>query len=250
MSFQQTLEHLRSLKLHAMAQALDDQRSNVAAQELSFDERIALVVDRQVHDREKRRIHRLERSSNLKSSACPEEIDYHTPRGLDRQLMLTLLTCDWIQKSLSVILTGPTGTGKTWLGNAVGRQAIRKGFSVRCERLKRLLENIEVAYLDGSFRKLRAEIAKIDLLIIDDWGLASFSSRGRQELLEIIEDREERGSLLVTSQLPVEKWHDYINDVTYADATLDRFVHKSYRLELYGESMRKQYAPSLTPKEA
>jgi DNA replication protein DnaC len=205
-----------------------------------------MLVDAEVQDRENRRLTRLLRAAKLKVNACPEDIDYAAHRGLDREVINNLLTCDWIEKSLNTIITGPTGVGKTWLACALGQQAARKGHSVLYKRLSRLLEELDIAYGDGTLVKLRAKLAKVQLLILDDWALATLTARGRHELLELIDDRIRTGSILITSQLPIEKWHEYIGEPTVADAILDRVVHRSHRIELRGESLRKSHSPLTT----
>lgn len=249
MLIQQTLEALRQLRLDGMAQAVETQRTNAAVQSLSFEERLGLIVEAELQLRENRRLGRLLRTARLKAPACPEDIDYRTQRGLDRQLVASLLTCDWVEKSLNLIITGPTGVGKTWLACAFGQQAARRGIPVVYKRLSRLLEELEIAHGDGSLGKLRAQLAKAKLLILDDWALAPLTVRGRQELLELIDDRTGSGSILITSQLPVDQWHEYISEPTLADAILDRLIHTAHRLTLRGESLRKQRALPTTDKE-
>jgi DNA replication protein DnaC len=242
MLLQQTHETLQQLRLKGMAEALEAQRTNSAVQGLSFEERFAMLVDAEYQTRETRRLSRLLKSAQLKAQACAEDIDYRAPRGLDRQLVASLLTCDWVEKSLNLIITGPTGVGKTWLGCAFGNQAARKGLSVLYRRMSRLLEELEIGRGDGSIAKLRAQIAKAHLLIIDDWALAPLTARGRQDLMELVDDRVGSGALLFTSQLPIDKWHDYIGEPTSADAILDRILHNAHRIQLRGESLRKQHA--------
>lgn len=243
MLIQQTIDQCRQLRLFGMANKLDEMRSNASLQELSFEERFGLCMDAEIHDREDRRLARLLRAAKLKDQACPEDVDYSVSRGLDRQVFANLITCDWITKSLNTIMTGPTGVGKTWLACALGHQAARKGFSVLYKRLSRLLEELEIAKGDGSLVKVRSKLAKTDLLILDDWALAPMTKRGRHELLELIDDRIGTGSILITSQLPVEQWHDYLSEPTVADAILDRLVHRAHRIELRGESMRRLRNP-------
>ena len=243
MLIQDTVSKLNVLKLHGLASAYEDQRINSSLQDLSFDERIGLLIDAEVQDRENRRLTRLLKSAKLKEDACPEDIDYSSKRGLDRQVIANLLTCDWIEKSLNTIITGATGVGKTWLACALGQQAARKGYSILYKRLSRLLEDLEIAHGDGSLPKLREKLGKVNLLVIDDWALAPLTPIGRHEFLEIIDDRINQGSIMITTQLPIDQWHEYIGDPTLADAILDRLVHSSHRIELKGESMRKLKKP-------
>ncbi|HFD33285.1 MAG TPA: AAA family ATPase [Gammaproteobacteria bacterium] len=251
MLLQDTLNKLQHLKLYGMNKALDEQRMNTSTQDMGFDDRLGLLIDAEIHDRDTRRLSRLLKAAKFKVDACVEDIDYRASRGLDRQVVATLSTCDWVQKSLNTIITGPTGVGKTWLGCAFGQQAARKGYTVIYKRLSRLLEELEIAYGDGSLAKLRAKIARVDLLILDDWALAPLTVRGRHELLELVDDRIRSGSILISSQLPIEQWHDYIGEPTIADAILDRLVHSAHRIDLMGESLRKTLeARALAGKEA
>jgi len=249
MLIQQTREQLADLRLYGMAAMLDEQRTNAGLQELSFDERFGMCVQAEVNERDNRKFQRLLKAAKLKVQACPEDVDYSAHRGLDRAVFSNLLTCDWIRNSLSTIITGPTGVGKTWIGCALGFQAIRKGYSVSYHRFSRLLRDLETAYGDGSLGKLRVKLAKTNLIILDDWGLSPMSTRERTELLELIDDHMEYGSILITSQLPVEQWHAYIGDATIADAILDRLVIRAHHIKLRGESMRKQKSPTKEGKE-
>ncbi|MES9937214.1 MAG: IS21-like element helper ATPase IstB [Sedimenticola sp.] len=245
MLVQQTREQLQQLKLLGMAVMYDEQRANVDLQSLAFDERFGMLVESEKNDRAKRRFERRLRAAKLKVQAWPEDVEYGAHRGLDRAVFTHLLTCDWIRNSLCTLITGPTGVGKTWLGCALGFQAIRKEFSVAYQRVPRLLEQLEIAYADGTLGKFRSRLAKTDLIILDDWGLSPMSTRGRAELLELIDDHADHGSILITSQLPVAQWHDYIGEPTIADAILDRLVSRSHHIQLRGDSMRKLQKPTV-----
>jgi DNA replication protein DnaC len=239
---QPTREHLHTLRLTGMLQALEEQLGQPAMAELSFEERVAMLVDREILYRENRRLDRLLRAARLRVAACVEDIDYRHPRGLEKARMASLVALDWIRQSLNLCLTGPTGCGKTWLACALGNEACRRGFSVRYLRLPRLFEMLRIAHGDGSYSKLMNQLLKTDLLILDDWGIQKISAAQRNDLMEVIEDRHGRRSTLIASQLPVEHWHEYIGEATIADAVLDRLLHGAHRLNLTGESMRKTRA--------
>jgi DNA replication protein DnaC len=239
MLIQQTREHLHSLRLTGMLQALEEQLGQPAMAELSFEERLAMLVDREVLYRENRRLDRLLRAAKLRVGACVEDIDYRHPRGLEKARMASLVALDWVRQSLNLCLTGPTGCGKTWLACAFGNEACRRGFSVRYLRLPRLFEMLRIAHGDGSYSKLMNQLLKTDLLILDDWGIQKISAAQRNDLMEVIEDRHGRRSTLIASQLPIEHWHEYIGEATIADAVLDRLLHGAHRLNLSGDSMRK-----------
>ncbi|TAL82480.1 MAG: AAA family ATPase [Rhodanobacter sp.] len=235
-----TQQILRELRLAGMAQAYEEQQSNPAAQSLTFDERFGLLVDAENAQRENRRLGRLLREAKLKmTTACGEDIDFSTRRHLDKRQILDLLTCQWIERGQHVLITGLTGVGKTWLACALGNEAARKGHGVLYKRLPRFLEELEIAHADGSLPKLRTRLARARLLIMDDWGVAPITRRGRQDLLEVIDDRVPGASVLITAQMPVEAWHEYLGEPTIADAILDRLLHNAHRIALEGESMRR-----------
>ncbi len=237
------MTQLKSLKLDGMARALEEQQTMPASQALAFEDRLGLLVEREIVWRDNRRLERLLRQARLKQAqACMEDIDYRVSRGLDKRLMVALAGCEWIRRSQNVLLTGPTGAGKTWLACALGNQACRQGFSVMYVRVPRLLEQLRVAHGDGSFGKLLAQLARIDVLLLDDWGLTPLQSAERHDLLEVVDDRVNARSTIITSQLPVEHWHAWLNDPALADAILDRLVHASHRIALKGESLRKKHA--------
>lgn len=239
---QQTLTRLRALKLFGLADAFAQQLEQPPTQALAFEERLALLVEREMTYRENRRLQSLLRAAKLRQSACVEDIDYRHPRGLDRALVSTLRNGDWIRAHHNLHITGPTGTGKSWLACAFGHQACRQGLGVRYERTGRLLDQLRVARGDGSYPKLLRQLARVELLILDDFGLKPLTQSERHDLLEVIEDRHGVRSTLLTSQLPIRHWHEYLNEPTVADALLDRLLNGAHRLELTGDSLRKKSA--------
>lgn len=238
----QTVEILNRLKLFGMAEGFAQQLEQPETHSLSFEERFSLLVDRESNVRENRRLSRLLQLAKLKQQACVEDIDYKHRRGLDRSLMATLVSCEFVRSHHNVHLTGPTGTGKSWIACALGHQVCRQGLSVKYERVPRLLEALRIARGDGSLGKKLAHLVKQDLLILDDFGLKPLTQSERHDLLEVIEDRHGSRSTLITSQLPISHWHEYLNEPTVADALLDRLLHNAYKIELKGESMRKSKA--------
>lgn len=248
---QQTVETLRRMRLDGMAEAFLAQMESPATSGLSFEERFGLLVDCEMTYRQNRRLKRLLKEAHLKMAACLEDIDWQKPRGLDRSIVMNLSSCQWVLAHQSVLISGPTGVGKTYLCCALANQACRYGYSARYYRAPRLFSDIAIARGDGSYHKLMNHLAKTDLLVIDDWGLAALNMNETRDLLEVMEDRCETRSTVIASQLPIEDWHHAMPDPTAADAILDRLVHTAHKIVLRGESMRKYKATSVatSPKE-
>jgi len=236
-----TLEQLRTLHLDGIVHALQDQATTSAAAAMAFEERLALLVQRELDWRDAKRLRRLLKAARLKiSSACIEDIDWRASRGLDRALISTLASGDWLRHGRNVLITGATGVGKTWLACALAQQAARLGFTVLYARAPRLLEELRVTHGDGSFGRRLAQLARIDLLALDDFAIAPLAPGERNDLLELLDDRVGSRSTLITSQLPVNAWHAWLDDPTLADAILDRIVHAAHRIALKGnKSMRE-----------
>src|SRR3954451_5998283 len=237
-----TQERLTALGLTGMAKAFDDQRRQPDITVLSFEERRALLLDREAMERENKRLVARLRFAALRQEAVVEDVDLRAPRGLDRALFQKLAAGDWIDRKQNLLVIGPTGVGKSWIACALGHNACRDNRSVLYHRVPRLFEALALARGDGRYGRLLKTLGRVQLLILDDWGLSVLSPSERRDLLEIIEDRHGRASTIVTSQVPVEGWHDIIGDPTLADAILDRLVHNAHRLQLTGESMRKRAA--------
>lgn len=250
MLIEQTRERLRTLKLTGMLDALERQIEQPDAHDLSFEQRLGLLVEHESLHRENRRLARLLMMAKLRTSACIEDIDYTHPRGLDKSKMASLAQLGWIRSGMNLCMTGRTGCGKTWLACAFGNQACRGGLSTRYFRLPRLLEALRISRGDGTYARLLAQLQKTDLLILDDWGSVPLDTAQRQDLMEIIEDRHGSRSTLIASQLPVAKWHTWIGEATLADAILDRLIHGSHRLPLKGGSMRKARAEAAGEADA
>ncbi len=237
-----TMEQLKSLRLSGMAQALEEQWEMQDINSLSFEERLGLLVERETVVRETRRLQTRLRKAKLRQSASVEDLDFRHPRGLDKSLVTRLADCQWVAKHQNLLITGPTGVGKSYLACAFAQKACREGFSAVYLRMSRLFEDLSLAKGDGRYVKMLTGFAKTDLLVLDDYGLSRLSQEQRHDLLEILEDRHGLRSMLVTSQLPVDHWHEQIGDPTLADAILDRLIHNAHTLQLKGGSMRKKKA--------
>jgi len=242
MLIQPTLEALNRLKLNGMALALSEQMTNPAAQQLAFEERIALLLEREVIHRENSRMGRLWKACQPKErGAVIEDLDYRGRGGLDRAQLASLASCEWIRQSQNLLIHGACGSGKTYLACALAHQACRAGLSAWYVRAPRLFEELSLCHADGTFRKRLAAIAKIQLLIVDDFAISPIGPRERNDLLELLDDRVGSRSAILASQLPIEHWHEYLNDPTLADAIMDRLIHCSHKIHLHGkESMRER----------
>jgi DNA replication protein DnaC len=240
MLIQQTLERLHELRLTGMALALDEQLRMPDLDTLAFEDRLALLLERESTFRDDRRLTRLLQVAKLHMPASVEDLDFRTPRGLDRSLVLRLASGQWIREHDNVLISGATGTGKSYLACAFGHSACRHGLSTRYFRFSRLLGELALARADGSYPKLLDRLARTQLLLLDDFGLVPLSDPERRDLLEVLDDRYSKRATLVTSQLPFDHWHDVLGDATFADAILDRLVHNAHRITLKGASMRKK----------
>jgi DNA replication protein DnaC len=232
-------ERLLALRLTGMAKAFDDQLRQPDIEALAFEQRLALLIDREVTERENQRLVTRLKFASLRQTAVVEDIDLRSARGIDRAFFAKLVDGDWISRKHNLLITGATGTGKSWIDCALGHKACRDNRSLLYHRLPRLFEAVALARGDGRYHRLLKALSRVELLILDDFGLAPLTGEQRRDLLEIIDDRHQRGSTIITSQVPVENWHDVVADPTIADAVLDRIVHNAHRLELKGDSMRK-----------
>jgi DNA replication protein DnaC len=237
-----TLERLIELGLDGMAKGFRELGSNPESRALEHAEWLGLLVEQEMTLRQQRRFAARARTAKLRHAATIEDVDYRTPRGLDRTMFLRLGTCDWIREHRHCLITGPCGAGKSWLACALGDKACRENLSVLYQRSPRLFASLALARGDGRYARLMRQLARVDLLILDDWGPEPLNAEQRRDLLEIVEDRYQTGSLIITSQVPVERWYEIVGDPTLADAILDRLVHNAHRIELKGESLRKKRA--------
>ena len=241
-----TLAQLRSLKLDGLAAGLEEQLAQPGMAALSFEERMALLIDREVHARNDRKLVRLLKNAHLKyGQAAIEDIDARAGRGIDRREVMSLALGDWVSAGHSVLVTGPTGAGKSWLACALAQYACRRGYSAAYQRVPRLQEELRIRHGSGVFGKWLLQLAKIDVLILDDWGMGAIDSMTRSDLLEIIDDRAGSKATIITSQLPVEHWHAWIGDATIADAILDRVMQRNHRFTLTGDSLRAERAKTV-----
>lgn len=236
-----TLEQLRGLKLQGMAAGLLDQLGSAGMTAMSFEERMALLVEREVHWRSDKKRERLLKEARLKyPQAAIEDLDSRAGRGLERKAVMSLCLGDWIDSGHSVLITGPTGAGKSWLACALAQYACRKGHSAYYQRVPRLGEELRIRHGNGTFGKWLLQLAKTDVLLLDDWGMAALDAQTRADLLEIIDDRAANKATIITSQLPIEHWHAWVGDATIADAILDRLMQRNHRFTLTGESLRQK----------
>lgn len=245
---QPTLDKLKTLKLTGMAEAFCEQLQKPMP-DLDFETRLGLLIDREWYLRENRRLTRRLATAKLQQSACVEDIDYKHVRGLNKSVVQELARCQWIKQHLNLLITGPTGCGKTYLACALAHKACLLGLTSRYYRLPRLWHELKVAKANGAYPGWLSQQAKIDVLVLDDWGLATPDDEQRRDLLEILDDRYQRKSTIITSQLPTTHWYEHLNDATIADAILDRLLHNAIKMELHGDSLRKKQKP-LQTKEA
>ena len=237
-----TMEKLQTMKLYGMVDAFRAQLATSEFHQLSFEERFALLVDQQWLWKQNRAFQRRLQLAKLKQKAVIEDINYQHPRGLDRKLFRTLASSEWVRQKLNLVFTGPTGVGKSWIGCALAQKACRDGFSVLHKKTSELFRELAIAQVDGSLGRLLVRLAQIDVLLLDDFAMAPLKDSERRDFLEVCDDRYQRRCLILTSQMPVSHWHQQIGDPTLADSILDRILHNAYRIELKGESLRKNLA--------
>lgn len=235
-----TLDKLQQLKLTGMLRALQEQDGIPDIRTMPFEERLGLMVDREMTERDNRRMQTRLRMAKLKQNSALEDIDFKTARGLDRSLIMKLAGCEWVAEHLNVLITGATGLGKTFLACALAHKACREGYSSHYVRLTRLFQELDIGRADGRYAKMMRQFAKADVLIMDEWGLAVLTDQHRRDLLEILDDRYNMRATIITSQLPIAHWHEAVGDPTLADAILDRVVHNAYKINLTGKTMRKE----------
>jgi DNA replication protein DnaC len=241
MMMHHTIAQLRTLKLDGLATALEEQLAQPDMGALSFEERLTLLIERELHHRQDRRLERLLKNARLKySQAMIEDIDSRPGRGIERRDLMSLALGDWVDTGHSLLITGPTGAGKSWLACALAQYACRRGYSALYQRVPRMQEELRIRHGSGAFGKWLLQLAKTDVLILDDWGMGAIDSATRSDLLEIIDDRAASRATIITSQLPIEHWHAWIGDPTIADAILDRLMQRQHRITLTGDSLRQQ----------
>ncbi len=235
-----TIEKLRGMRLGTLADTWVEQQGSADVQALSFDERLAMLVDAEWLDRENKKLARNLKQAKLRlGQAAIEDIDYSARRKLEKAVIRQLATCRWIEAHQNVIVTGATGVGKTFMACALAQQACRKGYTATYRRVPRLFDELALVHADGSYPRFLAKLAKVDVLVLDDWGLVPLRDTERRDLLEIIEDRYGNRSTILTSQLPIEHWHDHVGEATIADAICDRLLHNAHQIDLKGDSRRK-----------
>jgi DNA replication protein DnaC len=239
---QPTIEKLQAMKLYGMAEGFRQQLETADTSQFSFEERFAMLVDQQWLWKENRALARRLSLAKFKQRGVVEDIDYQHPRGLDRKLIRSLASSEWVRHKQNIVLMGPTGIGKSWIACALAHKACRDGFSALHKRSSELFRDLAVAHADGSFGRLLGKLSRIDVLVLDDFAMSPFKDSERRDLLEICDDRYQRRSMILTSQLPIARWHEQIGDATVADSILDRVVHNAHRIDLKGESIRKTRA--------
>lgn len=244
-----TMEKLQTMKLYGMANSFRAQLETTESHQLSFEERFALLVDQQWLWKQNRAFERRLQLAKLKQKAVIEDINYQHPRGLDRKLLRTLASSEWVRQKLNILFIGPSGIGKSWIGCALAQKACRDGFSVLHKKISELFRELAIAHVDGSLGRMLVRLAQIDVLLLDDFCMAPLKDSERRDFLEICDDRYQRRSLILTSQMPVDHWHEQIGDSTIADSILDRILHNAYRIELKGESVRKELGRKAKPEE-